>query len=762
LANAYYLHTRIDGIEKSLEEKSFVAIDKGEGPDRSAILDYALFTMRLAVRLGVRPARALQTALPYSETHDNLVFDAPLASLVAGRQLRFLRGWKQYGSCIKGFNGLGLIAEHAFRQHRRLAGLAAPARTAETLDYLRSRKRRVGGALAPVFSDTELAELTVEEIARIDLLDVALWKALVNRPIVCSTSSNMGISLHEALRFMQRSSVMLKGKSISILNEDEGWLVIWCPDEQADFMNAEKTETLRALEDEQPPLTVLHTYINRKQRDPGALKDALDTGGYFFPTNPQSKSELQNLLMVSLQDVSRERQCSTAEILADPKVKQTLGSLGCVIDDENVIVRSGVEGGLYGLMVGYLCMLEETLSQSGITAIATWNQASIGAALAAEVLADMILRRPEALAAATREELKRLFPAIGQFLETKQLGKHVQTRIHGVFDLANLQSLAQLLGVVVERHLSGRGTAFVGLGSSSYANGNGCYDVLQKSIAGGGPFQGKATFHPATHTLNPIAQALVFADDFHRAATSPSFAQLDEAGRIAFLSKHTRKPEPAGAAALAGYLLARLDQKTLSVVEIAYALRLAGFSSATFQEFAGFHKEASGTKWFLQEATEEGPYMEQLARTVLQLLDWDLGALAEKAEIERAHSRLNYRLSPLDPDLFETADPVINICLTGDNTRQPRPKLLEELLAAYTANRAALAVALDRDSQGRSKDKKLDRIGAVKLAFAASNEALSFLQRHMNRARQQLLQLQVDRKVDDLVNRPHEHERPRS
>jgi hypothetical protein len=92
---------------------------------------------------------------------------------------------------------------------------------------------------------------------------------------------------------MQKKPVTLAGKNFTALNDDEGWLIIWCPDEQADFMNAEKTEHLRSLETEQPPLTVLHTYINRKQRDPGALKDALDSGGYFFPTNPQSSDELQ-------------------------------------------------------------------------------------------------------------------------------------------------------------------------------------------------------------------------------------------------------------------------------------------------------------------------------------------------------------------------------------------------------------------------------------------------------------------------------------
>jgi hypothetical protein len=156
-------------------------------------------------------------------------------------------------------------------------------------------------------------------------------------------------------------------------------------------MNAEKTEHLRSLETEQPPLTVLHTYINRKQRDPGALKDALDSGGYFFPTNPQSSDELQNLLANSLGDVARERRCTTAQLLADEKVSYTLRSLGCSIEGSRIVVRGGVEGGLFGLMAGYLVMLDETIPRNDTAAISTWNQASIGAALAAAVLADLEL-----------------------------------------------------------------------------------------------------------------------------------------------------------------------------------------------------------------------------------------------------------------------------------------------------------------------------------------------------------------------------------
>ena len=173
-------------------------------------------------------------------------------------------------------------------------------------------------------------------------------------------------------------------------------------------------------------------------------------------------------------------------------------------------------------------------------------------------------------------------------LGERRLGLDVDTQIHGVFDLANLQSLGQLLGVVVERHLSGRGTAFVGLGSSSYSNGNRCYEILRDSFTQGGPFRGRDGFHPATHTLNPVAQALVYADDLRRASRHPRFASLASEARLTWLMQHARKPEPAGAAAMAGYLLTRLDAGTLSLAEVAATLRLSGFDASRFLEFAGF------------------------------------------------------------------------------------------------------------------------------------------------------------------------------
>lgn len=668
MSKLFYLHHEVSGLRDAVASEHGVAFVSDHGnPDRLEPLDVAVFTIRLARRLGVR-ATAPYSAdlLPYSDQTDNVVFDAPLATLVTGRRVRYLRGWKSYASCVKCYNALGLMGDHVLRELRRLQGASAESRRADVRAFARSRVTQT---------------LTTAELDAVDLEAVAIWRAFARRPIVCSTSSNMGISLHEALRFMQRAPVDIAGHRCTILNEDEGRLIIWCPDEQADFMNPEKTEHLRKLETEQPPLTVLHTYINRKQRDPGALKDALDAGGYFFPTNPQSTDEMQNLLANALGDMAKQRRASTADLLADANVRSTLASLGCVIEHGHVIVRSGVDGGLYGLMAAYLLMLDETLPRRDSTAISTWNQASIGAALAAAILADQQLRRFDELPQATREALAACCPALTTALATIHLGQDVRTQIHGVFDLANLQSLGQLLGVVVERHLSGRGTAFVGLGSSSYSNGNRCYEILKDSFTGDGPFRGRDGFHPATHTLNPVAQALVYADDLRRASSHPAFAGLSAEDGRAWLMQHARKPEPAGAAAMAGYLLTRLDGGTLSLAEIAATLRLSGFDAARFLEFAGFNQNVQGTNWFLQEATEEGIFMEGLAKMMLQLLDLDVDELVALAARERTVSREHYQRTPIDPPAFERLNPVVAIYLTGDNTRQPRARLVDAIYA---------------------------------------------------------------------------------
>jgi len=656
--------------------------DKDPAPNPMQI---ALMTIRLARRLGVKPTVVPSaTQLPYEASHDNTIFDAPLLSYATSAKLRFMRGWKQYESCIKGFNGLGLVVEVMLREMQTIQELGTEARRELARRFLATRRR---GADA-IYSAEQVSAIDGKALDGIADLDLALWNAFADRTIVCSTSSNMGISLHDALRYLQHSQVAIGDASVPLLNADEGALIIWCPDEEADFMNPEKTAKLRALEAEQPPLTRLHTYINRRQRDPGALRDAMEIGGYFFPTNPQSREEMQNLLANAMKGFAGARKCSEETLLIDPKVRRTLETLGCRFEKSQVIVTRGVESGLYGLMAAYLLMLDESINLEGTLALSTWNQASIGAALAAAVLADEQLRSYHAIPAELRKMLREELPTLDAWLQHHKLGYDVRTRIHGVFDIANLQSLAQLLGVVVDKHLSGRGIAFVGLGSSSYSNGNRCYEILHDSEVAGGAFAGKAAFHAATHTLNPVAQALVIAEDLFRIIRATPGAGLDE--NVSRAVQHLRKPEPAGAAALAGYLLARLDSGTLSLAEIAYVLRLCGFTTEIFLELVGFANDNQGANWFVQEASEEGEHMEGLAYALLHCLDLDIEELQQLALKERAQSQENYRHSPLAPPDFEALKPAVNIYLTGDNTAQPGDALLRDLIQNMIPNLGAL------------------------------------------------------------------------
>ena len=271
----------------------------------------------------------------------------------------------------------------------------------------------------------------------------------------------MGISLHECIRAFQSKPISIENNIYSYLRPDEGKLVIWCPDREADFMNNEKSDMLQSLVDEYTKTTKLRTYINRQQRDLGT-GDALSTGGYFFPTNPQSPEEVQNLLFVGLKELAFQRGCQINDLPEDPKVNDLLDSLESEIVDNTVIVTRGVEGGIGGLMIPYFIMVEEHFRNNqskDIKLRSTWNQASIGAALAATVIADNILRDQSRINSSNQELIHRNFAFISNHLRSasKICSRSV---IHGLFGWP-CTILAQLLGVTVLRHTSGRGTALL-------------------------------------------------------------------------------------------------------------------------------------------------------------------------------------------------------------------------------------------------------------------------------------------------------------
>ncbi|MBI3308064.1 MAG: hypothetical protein HYZ79_01665 [Candidatus Melainabacteria bacterium] len=680
-----YLHQEIPELSGDFLEEETVKIVHKISYTPSSAMRICLYTMRLAAMLDILPpSHAEKDGIPYSEGSDTLVFKAPLTTAMANKKILYLRGWKQFESCVKGFNSLGLMAELVLYELDRMNTLPTNKLHSLKLEFLKSRKDNSDNK---IFAANELNNIEESEMFQVSDEAVAIWSSFAKRTIYCSTSSNMGISCHQVLRLMQNKGFIFKDKEFTLLNKDEGRLIIWAPDERADFMNKEKTFFLRQLEQEEPKITKLRTYINRQQRDPGALSDALLTGGYFFPTNPQSKDEMQNLIFVALKKIQKEKNLSLKEVLEDKNVKRTLKSIGARIEEDEVYVERGVESGIYGLMAPYLILLEEFLKYNLGVSLSTWNQASIGAALAAAVLADSILRKPTELEDSVRSELNSMFPEISKFLDSNKLGYDLQTRIHGVFDLSNLQSLAQLLGVVVENHLSGRGTAYVGLGSSSYANGNRCFEILKESFTTGGAFKGKDTFHVSTHTVTPFVQALIFGEDMFRYLSQFDKTKKLDKSAIENMLNYVHKPEPAGATSLSGYLLSRLDNKTLSMVEIAYVLKLLGFDRKYFLEFSNYTNNSQGMRSFLQEAYEEGPNMYHFAKSMLLLLDWPENDLKNKMKTEKEKSTIKYMQSPLDDIQFERVDGSTAFYLTGDNCQQPSIELVEKLVCECWKNR---------------------------------------------------------------------------
>jgi len=613
-------------------------------------------SLRLAKRLGINaPSTLVKDVLPYSPTSDAVTFSAEVLATLVGREVFFLRGWQQFQSCIKGFNALGLMAEQVIRWIDQYELTSDNEKVHLKEEFLRAKG---------LFSEGSARDDSVS------LLDVAVWKCFSTRTIVCSTSSNMGISLHEILRIMQKTIGTCNSGEYTILNESEGRLIIWCPDERADFMNLEKAQLLRSIESELPSLTRLRTYINRQQRDPGALQDAVVEGGYFFPTNPQSAQELQNLLFNALVGDSTNAEETIRGFTLSPKALTTLESLGCVVNREELTieVQRGVEGGIHGLMVPYWLLIEEISHFQRCVKLDVWNQASIGAALAAAVFAEEVIRHPQLLGSATQSEFSDSFPNITSFFSDETaLTQH--RRILGVFDIANLQSLAQLLGVTIPNHSAGRSTAFVGLGSSSYSNGNRCFEILDTSANGDGAFGGRQDFLPATHTLSPVAQALVVGEDLYRVFGKDSVTR----GSLVELLTHVKKPEPAGAAALAGLLLTMLDQGTLTVFELAHTLRYMGFTSASFLRLHNLEPSADLEQQFIQLAFEEGPYMGQFAADLLSVIDWPVTTL-QKHAIRQKTNRESQQV------IDQFADSTAVLYLTGDNCRQPEPELLTEIL----------------------------------------------------------------------------------
>ena len=558
-------------------------------------------------------------------------------------QINFLNGNTNFNSSIKAYNALGLMAEQVLLKNKEFNSLTQDERVSKWREFLVSRKINHN----ELFTEPELDNLKWEEVSNLDNLNLMIWMTFARVPIVCSTSSNMGIALHEALRMCQQTNFTFREKNIPTLNNDEGKLIIWCPDPEADFMSPEKTAYLNKIAREEPKLTTLRTYINRIERDPGALKEALSVGGYFFPTNPQSKMELRNLIYPFL-----------TETLNDLN-ERTLQSLEIKREKSQFRINKGIEGGLAGLMVPYFMMLDQNLGSNLDKNSFVWNQASIGAALAAAVLAEDVMKKPKAMNDFSKKIILEEWPKLGIEIDGLLRAKS-KRQVIGVFDTANLQSLAQLLGVVVTRHRSGRGSPFVGLGSSSYSNGNLCFDILKSSEKNGKSFLGSENFFPATHAINPIAQAIIYGSLITKLPVMQGTENF--------------KPEPAGAASLAGFLLHQLDNSFLSTIELSLLLRKLGYTNALLMELAyNEDSEVMRNKW-LTIADDEGDFMGNLIKDIFYFLELPTEVLIAMSRTEKKASIRNLKRKKVNPkaNIFY---------LTGNNTSQPsnnfRQKLLE-------------------------------------------------------------------------------------
>jgi hypothetical protein len=625
-----YIHSSEHSRPIFIENEKILVSDKDD-LDLNSYIEIAVQTHRLGLKINA------------IDQDVNSLIKETLIEDSLNSQINFLNGNTNFNSSIKAYNALGLMAEQVLLKNKEFNSLTRDERVSKWREFLVSRK--VNHNI--LFTEQELDNLKWEEVSNLDNLNLIIWMTFSQVPIVCSTSSNMGIALHEALRMCQQTNFIFREKNIPILNNDEGKLIIWCPDPEADFMSPEKTAYLNKIASEQPKLTTLRTYINRIERDPGALKEALSVGGYFFPTNPQSKMELRNLIYPFLTENLNNLN------------NRTLQSLEIKKEKSQFRIYKGIEGGLAGLMVPYFMMLNQNLGSNLNRNSFVWNQASIGAALAAAVLAEDVMKKPKVMNDYSKKIILEEWPKLGIEIDGLLRAKS-KRQVIGVFDTANLQSLAQLLGVVVTRHRSGRGSPFVGLGSSSYSNGNLCFDILKSSEQNGKSFLGSENFFPATHAINPIAQAIIYGS----LITKLTVIQGTE----------NFKPEPAGAASLAGFLLHQLDNSFLSTIELSLLLRKLGYTNALLMELAfNEDSEEMRNKW-LTIADDEGDFMSNLIKDIFYFLELPTEVLIAISRTEKRASIRNLKRKRVKSkaNIFY---------LTGNNTSQPsiifRQNLLE-------------------------------------------------------------------------------------
>ena len=81
----------------------------------------------------------------------------------------------------------------------------------------------------------------------------------------------------------------------------------------------------------------------------------------------------------------------------------------------------------------------------------------------------------------------------------------------------------------------------------------------------------------------------------------------------------------------------------------------------------------------------------------------------------------------------------MNIYLTGDNTRQPKAKLVQSILERYLVTREQLVTVLSEDQAVQNRAQAVDFITLVNLSFSKVASGLKWLQNKIEATGQGIL-----------------------
>ncbi|MBE9114281.1 hypothetical protein IQ249_00070 [Lusitaniella coriacea LEGE 07157] len=601
--------------------------------------------------LAIRLARKLNFGLIDKEfcQSQKLLSYSPVLSELFGKRIALLSGWSEFENSVKAFQVFGLIAETIFPifselevlQDKKNRGVIEANKQLEKRKqlFLISRKNREGNL---IFQNREI---TREILEKVDPIYLALWEVFAHRSIVCTTSSNFGLSWHNVLTCMQKFPISLKDRNYHILNQDEGNLVIWCPRRGSDIMRYEKDDILQETINSSSLKCHLSRYDSREERDIKALNQVIETSGYFFPTTPQSEANVDKILASIFQ--------------INPSLKEEISQT--LLNN----LRTPIRGAIYGAIIPYLSLLDEFIhsnsllesnsSLQNISLLSVYNPTSIGATLASFVAGDMLLHTPDILSRLNQKEMSILeseFPTLKKYLEAHNGYLDFKLLIHAIPDHHTRPGIAGSFNVS-SSHTPGDGKKFMGLGSSGFSNNSLLQTIIIDSVKHNGAFKGKTHIHPTTHTMGYIAAALTFA------------SEIEQHGNRAKL------PELAGSFAIAGILQEYVDRYLLSPEEVAWTLKKVGIG---LNEFIDLNPEDYQTpEGFIKRVSTEGEAMESFGQQFIAALKRDFKTLSiEVSKIRAARNSKECSWFPL-----------VVAHRTGDYCTQPSQKVTNKILDRF-------------------------------------------------------------------------------